>query len=138
MEIQSETYFVLSRMSSEQRLFYCCKDNVTWLPEPEEAIRFCRELDARRTRDSIGCGALYCEVLQCHQQSTNISEPTGHTNQAQFCGMFNEKKIDPIPVDVYWSGDNDNFYSAFNRQGMGQDFYNTWINRYREFPVNRL
>lgn len=42
----------------------------------------------------------------------------------------------PIPADVYWSADSDNFYFADTQEGMGDDFYRSWRPRASEFPTN--
>ena len=41
----------------------------------------------------------------------------------------------PIPTNVYFSIDADNFYSEFSGKGCGNDFFKLWKPRWREFPA---
>lgn len=42
-----------------------------------------------------------------------------------------------IPSGVYWSVENDNFYSSSNGTGMGDEFFRRWVSRCLEFPQTR-
>lgn len=39
-----------------------------------------------------------------------------------------------IPIGVYYSIQQSNFYNAFTSVGMGIPFYKQWRDRWREFP----
>jgi hypothetical protein len=43
-----------------------------------------------------------------------------------------------IPTGVYWYGPSDNFYDASSGQGMGVEFYQTWVGRAKEFPASNV
>ena len=47
-----------------------------------------------------------------------------------------ESSMAPIPANVYWNAEHENFYGMFTRQGMGQEFFDTWFPRRDEFPKN--
>lgn len=132
MGIQSETYFVITRISGTEWLFYCQKNGLVWLPDAEEAIRFCREEDAKRIMSVVGASGLFAKVMEVHSRSAEISESSGHTNQHQVCGQF----VEPLPKDVYWK--EDNFYDKLTGWVMGSKFYDTWKDRAGEFPTAPL
>lgn len=54
-------------------------------------------------------------------------------------GAINDAKavyvdIDPIPAEVYYSREHDNFYHVTTRGGQGNHFYRKWRARRDEFP----
>lgn len=42
---------------------------------------------------------------------------------------------DPIPPDIYYSAESDNFFDVINRHGQGLTFYRAWYDRRSEFPI---
>lgn len=42
---------------------------------------------------------------------------------------------EPIPTDVYWEAEADNFYSSTTGRGMSNEFHSKWRNRADEFPT---
>lgn len=46
-----------------------------------------------------------------------------------------ESTPDPIPPDVWFAIDADNFYSSVHHKGCGNDFFIKWKPRWREFPA---
>lgn len=43
--------------------------------------------------------------------------------------------IDPVPADVYWSEQNQNFYSTVTGRGQDDAFFEKWHDRCMEFPT---
>lgn len=64
----------------------------------------------------------------------HVPTPTYDTSQRDYGDENPEPRPDAIPSGIYWSTENDNFYSSVTHQGQGTDFYDEWYERRAEFP----
>lgn len=90
-------------------------------------------------RDAIN----FFDKVRCASAEEKIAVGTDHWDRLekslrQVVELLPDPRLDPvsgpIPQDVYWFAEHQNFYHTKTRRGMGEPFYMNWRRRYHEFP----